>query len=169
MISKNTQFLTLIFLTIVCTIQGQEIQLFTLEDFDLRNEVKFCLVSTDYGKEEYDFNKKGFLTKSVTRYNDTDYDVVHYKYEEGDLIEKRSESYRDNAFDPSTSIAHFYEIDSTDNLKIQERIFSYDKEFWMNMFMNMMNLEICPAFAGPITMVRILPKWSIKNTRGNIR
>lgn len=129
MISKNTQFLTLIFLTIVCTIQGQEIQLFTLEDFDLRNEVKFCLVSTDYGKEEYDFNKKGFLTKSVTRYNDTDYDVVHYKYEEGDLIEKRSESYRDNAFDPSTSIAHFYEIDSTDNLKIQERIFSYDKEF----------------------------------------
>ena len=42
---------------------------------------------------------------------------------------KRSESYRNNEFDPSTSIAHFYQIDSTENIKIQERIFSYDKEF----------------------------------------
>lgn len=129
MIKKYNQVLFIALLAFVMSAQGQEIQTFTLADFDLRNNVKFCLVSTDYGKEEYDFNRKGFLTKAVTRYNDSDYDVVFYKYKEGELAEKRSESYRDNAFDPSTSIAHFYQIDSTDNLKIQERIFSYDKTF----------------------------------------
>lgn len=129
MIEKHAQILLIVFLAFVSGTKGQEIQIFTLADFDLRNNVKFCLVSTDYGKEEYDFNKKGFLTKSVTRYNDSDYDIVFYKYKNGELAEKRSESYRDNSFDASTSIAHFYQIDSTDNLKIQERIFSYDKEF----------------------------------------
>ncbi|WP_027066516.1 hypothetical protein [Maribacter sp. Hel_I_7] len=129
MINKYLQTIFLTLVVAVGTMQGQEIQIFTLDDFDLKGEVKFCLVSTDYGKEEYDFNKKGFLTKAVTRYNAQDYDVVHYKYSNGELIEKRSESYRNNAFDSSTSIAHFYEIDSTDNIKIEERIFSYDKEF----------------------------------------
>ena len=129
MINRYFQTLILVLYTFMCTAQGQEIQIFTLADFDLKENVKFCLVSTDYGKEEYNFNKKGFLTKAVTRYNDTDYDVVFYKYSAGELTEKRSESYRNNEFDPSTSIAHFYQIDSTDNIKIQERIFSYDKEF----------------------------------------
>jgi len=129
MIRKYFLLLFLAFIAPVSIIQGQEIQICTLEDFDLRGDVKFCLVSTDYGKEEYDFNRKGFLTKSVTRYNASDYDVVYYKYRQGELIEKRAESYRNNLFDPSTSIAHFYAIDSTDNVKIQERIFSYDKEF----------------------------------------
>jgi hypothetical protein len=126
---KYLHILLLVFIATFSMMRGQEIQIFTLEDFDLRGDVKFCLVSTDYGKEEYDFNKNGFLTKSVTRYNALDYDVVYYKYSNGELLEKRSESYRNNTFDPSTSIAHFYEIDSTDNLKIQERIFSYDKQF----------------------------------------
>ena len=126
----NKKYLLVILLvSIVSILQGQEIQIFTRADFDLKENVKFCLVSTDYGKEEYDFNKKGLLTKSVTRYNAADYDVVYYKYLSGELAEKRSESYRNNAFDPSTSIAHFYQIDSTENVKIQERIFSYDKEF----------------------------------------
>ncbi|WP_419211140.1 hypothetical protein ACNR9Q_10340 [Maribacter sp. X9] len=129
MIQKYTQVLLVVFLAFVSVLQGQEIQTFTLADFDLRNGVKSCLVSTDYGKEEYDFNKKGFLTKSVTRYNEADYDIVFYKYRNGELLEKRSESYRNNTFDPSTSIAHFYQVDTTENLKIQERIFSYDKEF----------------------------------------
>ena len=129
MIKKYLQTLFLVLIASVSNAQGQEIQIFTLADFDLKENVKFCLVSTDYGKEEYDFNKKGLLTKAVTRYNDTDYDVVYYKYKAGELVEKRSESYRNNNFDPSTSIAHFYQIDSTDNIKIQERIFSYDKEF----------------------------------------
>jgi len=129
MIKKYLQTLFVVLLTFISVAKGQEIQIFTLADFDLRGMVKSCLVSTDYGKEEYDFNKKGLLTKSVTRYSDIDYDVVYYKYKEGELEEKRAESYRNNTFDPSTSIAHFYQIDSTENIKIQERIFSYDKQF----------------------------------------
>ena len=129
MIKKYLQILFFVLIASASNAQGQEIQIFTLADFGLKENVKFCMVSTDYGKEEYDFNKKGFLTKSVTRYNANDYDVVYYKYKSGELAEKRSESYRNNEFDPSTSIAHFYQIDSTENIKIQERIFSYDKEF----------------------------------------
>lgn len=129
MIRKYLQLFFIVFISVLGRMHGQEIQIFTVEDFDLMGDVKKCMVSTDYGKEEYDFNNNGLLTKSVTRYNEQDYDVVYYKYSKGELLEKRSESYRNNTFDASTSIAHFYEIDSTDNLKIQERIFSYDKQF----------------------------------------
>ena len=129
MVSGLKSFLLLAVLVLSGYVKAQEIQIFKLSDFDLKNNVKSCLVSTDYGKEEYDFNRKGFLTKSVTRYSDTDYDLVHYRFTDSILTEKRSESYRDNIFDPSTSIAHFYTRDTTNNLTIQERIFSYDKEF----------------------------------------
>src|SRR6056297_3029844 len=99
---------------------AQEVKIFTLADFDLKDSVKTCLVSTKYRKEEYDFNRKGLLTKSVTRYSDTDYDVVYYKYKDSMLLEKRSETYRDNKFDPSTSIAHFFELDTTENRQVTE-------------------------------------------------
>lgn len=108
---------------------AQEVKIFTLKDFDLKDSVKTCLVSTSYGKEEYDFNRKGVLTKSVTRYNEADYDVVFYKYQNDELIEKRSESYRNNIFDPSTSIAHFYKLDTLNNVKVTEKIVSYEEEF----------------------------------------
>lgn len=108
---------------------AQEVKIFTLKDFDLKDSVKTCLVSTSYGKEEYDFNRKGVLTKSVTRYNEVDYDVVYYKYQNDELIEKRSESYRNNIFDPSTSIAHFYKLDTLNNVKVTEKIVSYEEEF----------------------------------------
>lgn len=110
-------------------ITAQEVKIFTLSDFDLKDSVNTCLVSTSYGKEEYDFNKKGVLTKSVTRYNEADYDVVYYKYQNDELIEKRSESYRNNTFDPSTSIAHFYQLDTLNNRKITEKIVSYEKDY----------------------------------------
>ncbi|MFK7813855.1 MAG: hypothetical protein AB8B59_15275 [Maribacter sp.] len=109
--------------------EAQEIQIFTSEDFDLKGKVKSCLVSTNYGKEEYDFNEEGLLTKSVTRYSDTDYDITYYKYSKGMLLEKRLENYRDNVFDKSTSMASFYTIDTLLNLKITEKIVSYNKEF----------------------------------------
>lgn len=108
---------------------GQEVRIFTLDDFELKDSVKTCLVSTKYGKEEYDFNRRGLLTKSVTRYNDSDYDVVYYKYQDSLLVEKRSETYRENKFDPTTSIAHFFELDTTGDRRITEKIISYDKEF----------------------------------------
>ncbi|WP_299536535.1 hypothetical protein [Ulvibacterium sp.] len=107
----------------------QEIRVFTKEDFDLNGDVKSCLVITDYGKEEYDFDENGLLMKSVTRYNDSDYDITYYQYDMGFLKEKRLENYRGNTFDTSTSIAHFYELDTTGTKKITEKIVSYAKEF----------------------------------------
>lgn len=129
MIKKYTCLFLLLVLSIPLYLFGQEVRIFTIQDFDLKDSVKTCLVSTKYGKEEYDFNKKGFLTKSVTRYNENDYDIVYYKYKNQELVEKRSETYRDNEFDPTTSIAHFYSLDTTASRKITEKIFSYDKEF----------------------------------------
>lgn len=108
---------------------SQEIKIFTTEDFDLKGPVKSCLVSTKYGKEAYDFNKEGKLTKSMTRYNDEDYDVTYYKYEQGELVEKRFENYRNNIFDSRTSYANFYVIDTVPVRKVTEKIISYDKEF----------------------------------------
>ena len=108
---------------------SQEIRIFKIEDFDLKGKVKSCLVSTKYGKEEYDFNEDGLLTKSVTRYNDNDYDITYYKYLEDTLLEKRFENYRDNTFDPASSIANIYTIDSTEGFRIIEKIISYEKEF----------------------------------------
>lgn len=122
------QFL-FILLCLPLVFYAQEVKIFTLKDFDLKDSVKTCLVSTSYGKEEYDFNRKGVLTKSVTRYNEVDYDVVYYKYQNDELIEKRSESYRNNIFDPSTSIAHFYKLDTLNNVKVTEKIVSYEEEF----------------------------------------
>ena len=108
---------------------AQEIELFTLPDFDLKYKVKTCLVSTNYGKEEYAFDTIGRLTKAITRFNDSDYDLVSYTYKNGELKEKRSESYRDDTFDPSTSIAHFYELDTLKFRKITEKIVSYENDF----------------------------------------
>ncbi|MCK0192118.1 hypothetical protein [Arenibacter sp. F20364] len=110
-------------------LSAQEIKVFTVEDFDLNGPVKSCLVSTDYGKEEYDFNKEGLLTKAVTRYNDTDYDITLYKLGGSELLEKRVENYRDGVFVRNTSIANFYELDTTEAKKITEKIISYNKEF----------------------------------------
>ncbi len=109
--------------------QSQEIKIFTMADFDLKGPVKSCLVSTKYGKEEFDFNKEGKLTKSVTRYNDEDYDVTYYKFQRGELVEKRFENYRNNIFDSSTSYANFYVIDTIPVRKVTEKIITYDKEF----------------------------------------
>lgn len=108
---------------------SQEIKIFKVNDFDLKGKVKSCLVTTKYGKEEYDFNEEGFLTKSTTRYSEADYDITYYKYANGFLLEKRLENYRDNIFDSNTSIANIYTIDSLVNFKITEKIVSYNNEF----------------------------------------
>ncbi|MBT8180465.1 MAG: hypothetical protein KJO53_02640, partial [Eudoraea sp.] len=106
----------------------QEPQIFTLEDFDLRGTVKSCLVITDYGKEEFEFNREGLLTKNVTRYSDSDYNITYYKYSGDQLMEKRDEIYLEGQFDKQTSIAHFYEVDTTTSKKVTEKIISYDGE-----------------------------------------
>lgn len=129
MVKNYSQIFLFVLLALPTASLTQEVRIFSVSDFDLKDSVKTCLVSTKYGKEEYDFNRRGLLTKSVTRYNESDYDVVYYKYQDSLLVEKRSETYRDNKFDPGTSIAHFFKLDTIGQKKITENIISYDKEF----------------------------------------
>ena len=128
-VSLLRSLLVLVLMVMASPVRTQEIKIFTTADFDLTGPVKTCLVSTKYGKEAYDFDKEGKLIKSVTRYNDTDYDVTYYKYEGNELIEKRFENYRNDIFESSTSYANFYEIDTIPIRKVTEKIISYDKEF----------------------------------------
>jgi len=108
---------------------GQEPKLFTLADYDLKGNVKSCLVITDYGKEEFEFNKAGYLTKLTTRYSDTDYAISYYKFDQEQLLEKRLENYREGQLDPGTSIANIYSIDTTATKMVTEKIYSYQNEF----------------------------------------
>jgi len=127
-----TFFLTYVvsgILWIPASLFSQEPKIFTLKDFDLKGKVKSCLVITNYGKEEFEFNEEGILTKSVTRYNEHDYDITYYKYQGNEISERRDERYRDGEFDRNTSIAHLYTVDTTGNKKIIEKILSYSKEF----------------------------------------
>ncbi|MEB8345634.1 hypothetical protein OO010_06220 [Flavobacteriaceae bacterium KMM 6898] len=125
-------FAGIITLLNVQTLYSQEINIFKYSDFDLKGPVKSCMMITDYGKEEFDFNEAGLLTQSITHYNDDDFDITIYKYADGELKEKRFENYRDGVFDRSTSIANIYTIDATGTngtKKITEKIISYNKEF----------------------------------------
>ena len=103
-------------------------EVFTLEDFQLRGPVKSCTVITDYGEERFEFDRDGRLTKSITRYSDTDYDITHYRYQGDDLTEKRDEVYRDGRFDDGVSFARFYKRDSLEGAVIIEKITSYDQQ-----------------------------------------
>ncbi len=117
-------------LLVSCVLHGQDIKLFKAQDYDLKGKVKSCTVVTDYGKEIFDFDENGFLVQSTTEYNDRDKDIVRYKYEGGELLEKRMESYKDNTLDASSSLVNFYEIDTTGLKYIKETIVSFDKEFF---------------------------------------
>lgn len=129
MVKIYSAFILTIFLLVSGMLCAQEIKIFKVDDFDLSGPVQSCLVSTKYGKEEYDFNEEGLLTKSVTRYNDNDYDITYYSYTKGFLQEKRFEIYRDKIFDPASSIANIYTLDTTVHTKVTEKIISYEKEF----------------------------------------
>lgn len=129
--AKNYIFVLLfVFSGMFFELFAQEPQIFKVEDFDLKGNVKSCLVVTNYGKEEYEFDEEGLLTKSVTRFSDTDYDVTHYKFsEDGELTEKRLENYRDGEFEASTSFGNFYSVDQAEPRIVTEKIFSYDEQF----------------------------------------
>jgi hypothetical protein len=119
----------LLFLLFAYQSFGQELKLFRTSDFDLNGKVKTCTVITDYGKEVFEFNEEGFLVKSITAYNKADQDITTYTYGSGFLLEKRMESFKDNVLDEASSMANFYEIDSSQQKIIREQIISYDKEF----------------------------------------
>ncbi|MEM9362606.1 MAG: hypothetical protein AAGA43_08225 [Bacteroidota bacterium] len=108
---------------------SQEIQIFKVEDFDLRGKVKSCLVITDYGRELFEFDTIGRLSKTITQYNESDQDITLYKYEGDNLIEKRMESYKNDVLDAATSMVNFYSVDTVSPRKVLEKIISYDKQF----------------------------------------
>ncbi|MBU2996091.1 hypothetical protein KO500_06585 [Cellulophaga baltica] len=119
-----------VLLCFTITLQAQSAKIFTLSDFDLTGPVKSCMVTTTYGKEEFNFNKEGLLTKHITRFSESDYDITYYKFSNGEISEKRVENYRDGVFDRQTSIANIYVVDTTGNRrKVTEKIVSYSKEF----------------------------------------
>lgn len=126
---KSIPIFTGLFLLINSIAYGQLPAVFTKSDLNLRGNVKSCLVITDYGKEAYEFNKEGLLTKLTTLYSTTDYDVSYYKYSDGLLKEKRLENYREDRLDRQTSIANIYFIDTLRNKIVKELIYSYQKEF----------------------------------------
>ncbi|MEM9867912.1 MAG: hypothetical protein AAF765_09505 [Bacteroidota bacterium] len=126
---KNYTSLVLVFLIFGGTGIAQDIQIFNVEDFDLRGNVKSCLVITDYGRELFEFDEKSRLVRSVTRYNESDQDITLYKYQGEELVEKRMESYKDEVLDASTSMANFYTIETDSLKKVKEKIISYDKQF----------------------------------------
>jgi hypothetical protein len=111
------------------SVHTQEPRVFTTADFDLAGRVKRCLVITDYGKEAFDFNPDGLLSKVTTVYSDSDYDITYYRYSDGLPTEKRLESYREDKLDRQTSIAHIYKVDTLLNKVTKEQIYSYQKEF----------------------------------------
>lgn len=127
---KNYLFLVLLALIAIPRAGlSQEIDIFTVSDFDLNGQVKSCKVSTDYGKEEYQFDVSGRLIEAITRYNEQDFDLTIYKYDKNELVEKRVEIYRENNLDAGTSIANFYTYDSSNSRRVTEKIISYEKEF----------------------------------------
>ncbi|MEN1785953.1 MAG: hypothetical protein AAGF77_12545, partial [Bacteroidota bacterium] len=108
---------------------AQGIKKLQLEDFDLKGAVKTCQVVTGYGQEIFDFDTQGRLIKSTTKFSAQDKDITTYRYQGAHLVEKRTESYKGNVLDRSSSMAHFYKIDSTSNTLITEQIVSYDRAF----------------------------------------
>ena len=127
--TKNYALLLFFSLSLLTGIRSQEVQILGVDDYDLRGKVKSCMVITDYGRELFEFSEEGILTKTVTQYNDSDQDITYYKYDHGELVEKRMESYKNNVLDEATSMANFYTIDTVPKRKIHEQIISYDKEF----------------------------------------
>src|SRR5690606_14199878 len=101
-------FYTIIFFFMALGLHSQEIQIFNTGDFDLKGKVKSCLVITPYGRETFEFSPEGLLTKTVTQYNEQDQDIAYYLFRDGELVEKRMESYKNNILDEATSMANFY-------------------------------------------------------------
>ena len=121
-------FLLLVFL-IPDWIRAQEAESFTRADFQLQGPVETCVVKANYGEERFEFDRKGRLVKSLTRYSDSDYDITYYRFKDGLLSERRDEVYRGKTFDAQTSIAHIYQRDSAQGPRLIENIISYDKSF----------------------------------------
>ncbi|UOB17301.1 hypothetical protein [Abyssalbus ytuae] len=110
---------------------SQELKIITLNDFNLKGKVKHCIVSADYGNEEFYFNEDGTLSQSITRFNEQDFTVITYaRSNENELIQKNIEVYSSGERDKAVSLAHFYELRLSDKGKsIKEKIVNFKNEF----------------------------------------
>ena len=108
---------------------SQEIITYDRSDFDLKGPVKSCFVFTKYGQEQYLFNRSGQLVQAATVFGENDSETTYYKYEKEKLVERRVENYVNGALDKTTSMANFYSYDSLPQLKIKEKIISYNRAF----------------------------------------
>ena len=127
---RHFQYLIVFGLLFSWVVNGQDIKVFKVTDFDLKGPVKSCTVVTNYGKEIFEFDQNGLLVQSTTKYNEVDMDVTRYKYLKGILVEKRMESYKESSLDLSSSLVNFYEIDTTGLRKIKEKVVSMEKELF---------------------------------------
>lgn len=109
-------------------VMAQEPQSFRLQDFQLLGPVKKCVVRANYGEETFEFDRQGRLLKTITQYNENDYDITYYKFRDSLLIERRDEVYREGTFDPQTSMAHIYQRDTLVNRRTELTV-SYDRSF----------------------------------------
>ena len=111
------------------SVWSQEIITYDQSDFDLKGPVKSCFVFTKYGQEQYQFNKTGQLIEAATVFGKNDSETTYYKYEKTKLVERRVENYVNGVLDKMTSMANFYSYDSLPQLKIKEKIISYNRAF----------------------------------------
>jgi hypothetical protein len=107
---------------------SQEIKILTTKDFQLRGAVKSCITKKDYGTEEFYFTPNGRLKKSVTQFNETDYDITQYEYNNGSLVKKTVQSFREGELDKQVSFIHIYKTLISDEKKVSEHIFNYLQE-----------------------------------------
>src|SRR5690606_22740955 len=99
--------------------------------YNLKGKVQHCIVSADYGNEEFYFNQDRVLTKAITRYGEEDYSVTVYAIKDKTLIQKNIEVYNDGELDKSVSLAHAYEIRINSQGKtITERIVNFKNELF---------------------------------------
>ncbi len=108
---------------------SQEFKLLQTSDFDLHGAVKSCITITDYGTEEFYFKENGALIRSVTRFNETDYDQTVYEYHHNNLVKKYVESYREGNLDKAVSFIHVYKTTISELKKITEHIYNYQEQF----------------------------------------
>lgn len=125
---RSSQLKISIVITILLFVKGvtgQQPEVFTRNDFQLRGPVKQLVVRANYGQEEFNFEAGGKLVKSLTRYSEIDFEVTHYIFEGDFLKERRDEVYRNGQCDRQSSIARMYQKDSISH-RILETLSSYD-------------------------------------------
>jgi hypothetical protein len=122
----------LLFFSLGCllTTTGQEKSFFTTSDYDLNGQVQTCEVLNDYGREVFTFDRNGRLLRLETLFPGDDRNVTTYRFEEGELTEKRVEYVSNGVVDKSQSFLYSYSTSFEGELmKVEEDIVSYDTRF----------------------------------------